>query len=133
MFLSPLLAHGAIYKWIDAQGVTHYSQMPPSGHRYTVIDSPVDAGNGTAESAGTNPAPMAPESAAPKDAAPKPAQIPDLKQRCQIASSDVKTLEQPRRVRIVKPDGSVEWMSDSQRAQRLKQAQAFVERYCKGD
>ncbi|AOU98597.1 hypothetical protein BI364_12075 [Acidihalobacter yilgarnensis] len=129
LFVTPFIAHAAIYKWVDGQGVTHYSQTPPSGQRYTQIDTP--EGNGM-QMPGPNP-PTATGSPAPKvpHAAPtKPTKIPHLKQNCALANQNIKTLEMPRRVRVVKPDGSVEWLDDAQRAQRLEQAKSFVKRFC---
>jgi hypothetical protein len=34
------LGHGAIYKWVDKQGVTHFSDAPPEGGRYETVTQP---------------------------------------------------------------------------------------------
>lgn len=121
-----------VYKWIDGQGVTHYSQLPPLNRSYTVIQT---RGDETLPSTPAAP-PNAPQTPDTTQQAPKQVdrnEIPDLKQRCQIARKDVLTLEKPERIRIVKPDGSVEWMDDAQRAQHLKEAKSFIAKYCSSD
>lgn len=130
---TPLLAHAQIYKWVNAQGVTQYSGTPPTGRTYETLASPDDNGMNT-------PTPTTPSSTSSPTSSPKAPvkapvqakQIPDLKQRCEVAQKDIQTLKQPRRIRVVKADGSVQWLSDSQRAAHLKQAQAFYNRFCAG-
>lgn len=36
--LSPAAMAGAIYKWVDAQGVTHFDAQPPAGQRATPVE-----------------------------------------------------------------------------------------------
>ncbi|WP_137808178.1 DUF4124 domain-containing protein [Pseudomonas sp. G(2018)] len=38
--LSPLSMAAQIYKWVDAQGVTHFDAQPPSGQQATVVVTP---------------------------------------------------------------------------------------------
>lgn len=38
--LSPLCMAAQIYKWVDAQGVTHFDAQPPSGQQATVVVTP---------------------------------------------------------------------------------------------
>jgi len=37
LLLSPLASAGPIYKWVDAQGVTHFDAQPPVGRESTKI------------------------------------------------------------------------------------------------
>lgn len=121
----------SVYKWIDHQGVTHYSQTPPSHHSYTRIN----VRNANVPPAVTT-QPAKPAQSARNDKNPhkeKTARrsISDLKHRCQIARKDVKTLHLARRVRIVKKNGGVEWLNQAQRNRRLKKLHAFLKQYCK--
>lgn len=34
------LTHGAVYKWRDKQGVTHFSDAPPAGGQYETVQPP---------------------------------------------------------------------------------------------
>lgn len=126
---TPLLAHAQIYQWTNAQGVTQFSQTPPAGQTYKTISTPDDNGMNMDT-------PAAPSSSGAKPKHPSSAaqakQIPDLKQRCDIAQKDIQTLNQPRRIRIVQADGSVKWLDNNQRASRLQQAQSFYNRFCTG-
>ncbi len=38
--LSPLCMAGQIYKWVDAQGVTHFDAQPPPGQEPTLVVTP---------------------------------------------------------------------------------------------
>ena len=127
---APLLVHAEIYQWIDAQGVTHYSGTPPSGHPYTEFASPEDDGIQMSSPGAQSASDATP---AKGTTSAKSKQIPDLKQRCEIAQKDIQTLRSPRRIRVVKANGSIEWLNDSQRAAHLKQAQAFYNHFCSGN
>lgn len=37
-FASPI--HGTVYKWIDARGITHFSDAPPAGAQYETVPQP---------------------------------------------------------------------------------------------
>jgi len=37
--LAPLAMAGQIYKWVDAQGVTHFDAQPPAGQKVTPLDT----------------------------------------------------------------------------------------------
>jgi hypothetical protein len=39
MMLSASVLAGQIYKWVDAQGVTHFDAQPPAGQSSTTIDT----------------------------------------------------------------------------------------------
>lgn len=121
-----------VYKWIDGQGVTHYSQLPPLNHSYTVIQTRGDVALPSTPAAPSN-APQTPDTTqqAPKQVDRN--EIPDLKQRCEITRKNVQTLEDHARIRMIKPDGSVEWMDDAQRTQHLKEAKSFIAKYCSSD
>ena len=113
---APALAQqtaGEVYQWTDASGVTHYSQTPPAGGRYTqrVITS-----------AGT-PAPAA----ATADAA-TPAENPN----CTAARANIAALEGTADVtQDTDGDGKPDTVLDAgQRAAQLDLARAAAKAYC---
>jgi len=40
VLLSAPLVHGAVYKWQDEQGITHFSDAPPAGGRVEIVPQP---------------------------------------------------------------------------------------------
>lgn len=43
LLLNAAAAHAQVYKWVDAKGVTHYSDTPPPGRAAAVLANPVPA------------------------------------------------------------------------------------------
>lgn len=41
ILLSPLLARAELYRWVDAQGQTHYTQTPPPGLQAQTLAPPL--------------------------------------------------------------------------------------------
>jgi len=109
-----LLAAGAsatdLYKWKDAQGVTHYSESPPTGQKYESrrIDN-----RGTVSTA---------EEAAP---APEPA-------NCTAARGNLKTLAGKGPVmKDTDGDGKADvQLDDTERANQRELAEAAIKAYC---
>ncbi|RON21415.1 glycosyltransferase [Pseudomonas brassicacearum] len=40
LLISPLCTAAQIYKWVDAQGVTHFDAQPPQGQQATTVVTP---------------------------------------------------------------------------------------------
>ena len=40
LLISPLCVAGQIYKWVDAQGVTHFDSQPPQGQEAATVVTP---------------------------------------------------------------------------------------------
>ena len=101
----------AVYQWTDARGVTHYSQTPPPGGRYTqrVITSAGTPAASTAETA---------------DAAENP--------NCVAARANIAALEGTDDVsQDTDGDGKPDAVLDAgQRAAQLELARAAAKAYC---
>ena len=126
-----------IYKWKDANGVTHFSQSPPcAGTHFTKMHL-------TGEPEVTsNPAPSAPvDDSEPETSAPQrsaaasgtqadtPANRAEL---CKQLGSNISLLQGKQPVVTGGADGTRQVMSDSARQQQLSTARAQQAQYCSG-
>jgi len=105
---------GELYQWKDANGVTHYSQTPPSSGNYT---ERTESGRD-----------VAPPSADAGAKAEKPAESP----QCTTARSNIALLESESPVRQ-DSDGDGEpdkTLDDTERANQLELARALLKANC---
>lgn len=109
-FLPAVLVAGEVYTWKDAKGVTHYSDSPPPGGKAT---SRSISQRGAAQQAA-------------------PAAKPVVNADCSNARSNLSLLQGTAKVGVDdnkdgKPDRE---LTASERAARLKLAEAQIETYC---
>jgi hypothetical protein len=125
-----------IYKWKDANGVTHFSQTPPAnGTHYTkmhLTNEPETSSNQPAssneEGDGTPPAENTPPAAATGGTQPDtPANRTEL---CKQLSSNIALLQSKQPVVVGGDNGKQEVMSDNAREQQLATARAQQVQYC---
>lgn len=134
-------AHAQVYKCVDANGKTVYSQSPcPSSAKSTTIDS--------------RPAPIAPapaakakdsdprkaeqefkkrqleEQEAEKKAAAKSEESAQKKENCERARGSLAQYEAGGRITRFKPNGEREFLTDDEMAQEKARAQALVQQWC---
>lgn len=126
-----------IYKWKDANGVTHFSQTPPaSGKHYTKMQL-----SGAPE-VSSNPAPAAnnteaqPQdqdnnaSAARNSAKTQPDTAGNRAKLCKQLSSNIALLQSKQAVVTESTSGKQQLMSDNAREQQLATARAQQTQYC---
>lgn len=117
---APAHAQDPVYTWVDGSGVRHYAQTPPDGVRYEVI--------GVRDRAVGTEAPPAQEAAANGPDAAARAQDQRACERARLAldqlNSDV-PLEMDQ-----DGDGTMERISDEQRAQQRRLAEQSVRAFC---
>jgi hypothetical protein len=115
-----------IYRWIDDEGVTHYTAHPPRGRNSTQIRSrtghsePVNYGTPGAgdQAAGpTTPQVEAVESARDQE-------------RCAAARQNLETLQSMARIRVMGEDGEYRYLDDEERQQRALDSQRVVDETC---
>ena len=122
-----------VYKWVDDQGVTHFSAQPPQGAQATTINTatpppkPVEA----------KPAPTFQSIADPEQAAidekikqQVAAKEAERKQYCESVRTNLAQLQNNPRVRV-EVDGEVRRLSEEERQQRISAAQKSIADYCK--
>ena len=111
-----------LYKWTDAEGITHYSDSPPPE------DSDFEAREIRVDPA---PPPIAEAPEAAATASTDAQATPTASENCTRVRANVETLERSEVVRMdLDGDGTSEALTDAQREQQLEIAQRQVEVYC---
>ncbi|WP_411385641.1 DUF4124 domain-containing protein [Pseudomonas sp. MPB03] len=126
--LSPISMAGQIYKWVDAQGVTHFGAQPPQGVEATTVG----------KSATPAPKPPPPASGGvvgdqkaidqqvKKEVAEQEAQ---LKAFCEQARTNLAQLQNNPRVRE-DVEGEMRRLTDEERRQRIDETRQQIEEHC---
>ncbi|UZE11108.1 DUF4124 domain-containing protein [Pseudomonas sp. B21-053] len=126
--LSPLCMAAQIYKWVDAQGVTHFDAQPPQGQQTTTVVTP-------AAPTGKPPAPersnvlgdqQAIDKTVKKQVAEQQAQ---LKVFCEQARTNLAQLQNNPRLRE-EVDGEMQRLTDQTRQERITEAQKQIADNC---
>ncbi|MNF38018.1 hypothetical protein D3C85_432890 [compost metagenome] len=122
-----------VYKWVDAQGVTHFGAQPPQGQQATTINTAVPQPK-TAEPLAT---PTFESIADPEQAAidekvkqQVATQEAERKQYCQTVRTNLAQLENNPRVRV-EVDGEVRRLNEEERQQRIGEAKQAIAENCK--
>lgn len=126
--LSPMCMAGQIYKWVDDQGVTHFSAQPPQGaEAATVIKTTPSAGKPAAPSS----SPVIGDQEAIDQEVKR--QVADqevqLKAFCEQARTNLAQLRNNPRVRE-DVDGEMRRLTEEQRKERITEAQSQIDENC---
>lgn len=90
LVLSSAAMAGQIYKWVDAQGVTHFDAQPPAGQNSTPIETKTPPAPAATPSTPSTPA--TPKSGAPSSIDPKQ-KAADAKVKQEISAAQQRTDE----------------------------------------
>jgi hypothetical protein len=112
-----------VYKWVDAQGVTHFGAQPPQGQQATTINTAVPQ---TFESI-ADPEQAAIDEKVKQEVATQEA---ERKQYCQTVRTNLAQLENNPRVRV-EVDGEVRRLNEEERQQRIGEAKQAIAENCK--
>lgn len=120
----PAAGMAEVYKWVDDDGVTHYSQQPPPEGTPTVITPDTDA-------------PSSAEGEPDADGQGESADNEDGEQEtvadfCKDLREKEKVLEGDRPIRVKAEDGTLTDLDDEGRAQRLERIQGQLREHCQG-
>ena len=150
--------HAAIYKWVDEQGNTHYSQNKPasatkterikvsserpedtSSYKKPSLNKPEEAdpaaeGEETADSTPQTEEEkqkQAEQEAAKKAAEEKP-KISKKKKKagCESARRNLSTMQSRGQIRTKDKDGNYRYMSDAEKQARIKRTQDIIKKNC---
>ncbi len=131
--LSATAGAGQVYKWVDAQGVTHFSAQPPQGQQATPINMSAPAPLQTPD----EPAPSVEELLDPEQAAidkkvkeQVAAQEAERKQYCEGARTNLAQLENNPRLRV-EEQGEVRRIDENERQQRIADLKKAIAEHCK--
>ncbi len=129
-------AQEEIYKWVDADGVTHFSARPPEGIEYQSINTHTEAVRnmspqtvGETEELGDDPQ----ESTVLPELPEVDVQQPDpelVAERCQQARENLMWMTQRVRINRENDAGEVERISEEERQRLIGETQAFIDEWC---
>ncbi|NWL75405.1 DUF4124 domain-containing protein [Pseudomonas taiwanensis] len=138
--LSSSAMAGQVYKWVDAQGVTHFGAQPPEGQQATSVNTSVPK---------PRPSLPSPDSETSQPAAPLPESKPvgDQKAIDEKVKADVATQEAERRkycdtIRTnlaqlqnnprlrAEVNGEVQRLTEEERQSRIKEAEKAIGDNC---
>ncbi len=127
---APLLVMAAPYKWVDEHGVTHYTQLPPSGKSAQEVNvpkprapapptasAPAASGTGPADASGKSPAADADETARIRQ------------ENCRRAQENLSVLETNRRIRV-KDGETYRVIGEDERLQNIERQRQMIKDYC---
>lgn len=98
---------GVVYKWRDARGVNHYSDLIPNGVRYERRTF-----------------------SAPTISLPPPPAMMATSPLCDAATANLALLEKPGDVVVAQPNGTLATLTVEERASRLDAAKRQQVQYC---
>lgn len=142
--LASLNSFAGLTKWVDSQGVVHYTDGPPPPNVKSESMRAPSTSTGIAPSS----APAAPKTifekeadlkkekqareAAEKKAAEKQAEEAQKQKTCEQARSQLTTMQNSPRVVTYNDQGERTYMDDAQRQQKIDEAQDAISKYCSG-
>ncbi|WP_095055876.1 DUF4124 domain-containing protein [Pseudomonas sp. Irchel s3b2] len=128
IILSPLCTAGQIYKWVDAQGVTHFDAQPPPGREPTLVVTPAPPVGKPSTPTHSNVIgdQQAIDNKVKKQIAEQQAQ---LKTFCEQARTNLAQLQNNPRLRE-DVDGEMRRLTDQQRQERITEAQKQIAKNC---
>lgn len=126
--LSPWCTAAQIYKWVDAQGVTHFDAQPPQGQPSTTLQTPSSPAPKPAAMPGSGVLgdQKTIDSKVKKQVADQQAQ---LKAFCEQARTNLAQLQNNPRLRE-EVEGEVRRLDDAQRQERIVEAQKQIAQNC---
>ncbi|MBS7661954.1 DUF4124 domain-containing protein [Pseudomonas lalucatii] len=131
--LSATAMASQVYRWVDAQGVTHFGAQPPQGAQATTINTaapppkPAEAQAAPTFQSIADPEQAAIDEKVKREVAAKEA---ERKQYCESIRTNLAQLQNNPRVRI-EVDGEVRRLSEEERQERIGAAQKSIADNCK--
>ncbi|MBF4558688.1 DUF4124 domain-containing protein [Pseudomonas sp. p50] len=128
LLISPLCMAGQIYKWVDAQGVTHFDAQPPQGQASTTVVTPSAPASKSTLPARSNV--IGDQQAIDKSVKEQVAdQQAQLKVFCEQARTNLAQLQNNPRLRE-DVGGEMRRLTDQQRKERTSEAQKQIAENC---
>ncbi|KQT62623.1 MULTISPECIES: DUF4124 domain-containing protein [Pseudomonas] len=126
--LSPWCSAAQIYKWVDAQGVTHFDAQPPQGQPATTLQTPSSPAPKAAPlpGGGVLGDQKAIDAKVKKQVAEQQAQ---LKAFCEQARTNLAQLQNNPRLRE-EVEGDLRRLDDTQRQERIVEAKKQIAENC---
>lgn len=133
LVLSSTAMAGQIYKWVDAQGVTHFSEQPPQGQQANTVNTATPPPP-TPE---PKPAPTFKDIADPQQAAADAKVKKEVAEQeaqrlkyCETQRNNLAQLENNPRVRV-EDGGEMRRLGEDERQQRIADSKKAITENCK--
>ena len=129
-------ANAALYKWVDADGNTHYTQQPPPGDiEGDIIKPPPKAKTESAlkeldEDQNYLQDKQKEREKQAEDKKFEETNVAIRKSNCELGKDKMTRLTTSPRVRDVGEDGFVSRLTEEQRQAKIKQAQEMIDKNC---
>lgn len=134
--LAPVSGYAAMYKWVDEEGNTHYTQQPPpEGVEGTTVKPPpkVDTEQAVKELQQTREKLQKIEEEHTKqqdETAKQQNQAALKKENCRKAQARLSSLQNARRLRAVDEEGNVTRTTEEEHQARIAEVQEKVKKNC---
>lgn len=131
--LSTTALAGQVYRWVDAQGVTHFSEQPPQGQQATTINTATPPPPSTEPKTTPTFQSIADPEQAAVDAKVKQEVAEQEVQRrkyCESQRNNLAQLENNPRVRV-EDGGEMRRLGEEERQQRIAESKKAIEENCK--
>jgi len=124
-----------MYKWVDEEGNTHYSQSPPLGQSSEQIAPPPSVDTESAQKALEKRREAFSEADEAKAKADEEQRKKDdelaLKEKnCRLSKSRLDALQNTRRIRSVDDEGNVSRATEEERQSRVEDTKQKVKKWC---
>lgn len=138
VFITCSFAHAEIHKWVDENGVTHYSEFAPSDSESNIEQVEVEK---TPEDADKNYEKMKERYAKDKELEDEEKRLEGMdeaqkreyeimKKNCNLARQNIKVLQNKANRKFKDAKGNVIFYDDKQRAAKVKAAQDYIDNNC---
>ncbi|MDH4555532.1 DUF4124 domain-containing protein [Pseudomonas sp. BN417] len=136
--LSTSAVASQVYKWVDAQGITHFGAQPPEGQQATSVNTSVPKPRpGLPRLDSEQPEPAPPKSTPVGDQkaidekvkADVAAQEAERRKYCETIRTNLAQLQNNPRLRA-EVDGEVRRLSEEERQSRIKDAEKAISENC---
>lgn len=143
LLIFSVAANGQVYKWVDANGKTQYTDQPPpsgatkDGSKLNIKPAPPTSNNNDkTDSTGVvgedQKSSFSERRTARKEAkAKKERAIEAFNQKCIQAQGQLKMYRDTPRLRVPDGNGGVVYVDDNVREEHIKEAQKNIAAYCK--
>lgn len=132
LLFGPLVAADEVYRWVDDEGVTHFSAQPPKNRQSDRMNTktghsdPIDyRGRFSASD------PEEGEEGESDNEAPGPSAEADMREACQTARQNLQKLERGGRIAETADDGTRRYLTEEQREARMERAREAIEKTCR--
>jgi len=138
ILLLPAQGLAKTYKWVDEDGVTHYTSTPPPTGDFKTIKPPAKPAVDPVKAQGELQKRLEAfdkrrkeEDKTKAEASKQAADIADKKKKCEQARKNLDVLENKVRIRYTEKDGSLRFLSAEEIETNKQRARDAIKSYCK--